>query len=146
MFFKVFKKIITNSCIYYTFLITAFYTFGLLAEDSTGWIPTLRIAYSLLGFSVGFSALNAFTARMKTGFAAKFFLHFPVTAVLYYLIFVLGGGFRENGGTTLAAMIVFAFLYAVGTVIVLIVRRLLSPKGTETQNGDGTRYTSMFQK
>ena len=47
-FLMLFKKILTKGCIYYTVIITAFYTFGLLAESSSQWIPTLRIAYSLL--------------------------------------------------------------------------------------------------
>ncbi len=134
------KRILTNGCIFYTVLITAFYTFGLLAEGASGWIPTLRIAYSLLGFSVGFSALNELLASVPLGFAPRVLLHLVSTALLYYLIFVLGGGFRQNGGTTLAAMLAFAVLYAVGLAIVLIARWLFGPKKTDSE------YKSIFDK
>lgn len=141
-----FKKILTNTCIFYTLLITAIYTFGLLADTSGHWIPTVRIAYSLLGFSLGFAALNEVTKKLKFGFVPKYFLHLAVSALLYYLIFVLGGGFHKNGGSTLAAMLVFAFVYAIGTVIVLVLRWLFGTKEKGSKKANGGEFKSIFDK
>lgn len=140
------KKILTKTCVYYTVIITAFYTFGLLMNNSAQWIPTLRIAYSLLGFSLGFSALNEGIKRAKISFPAKFAVHLLSSAVLYYLIFVIGGGFLKNGGSTLAAMIVFAFVYAIGAVIILVLRWLLGTKKKEAGKADEAEYNSIFKK
>lgn len=141
-----FKKILTKGCIYYTVIITAFYTFGLLAESSSQWIPTLRIAYSLLGFSMCFSAVSETVKLLKVGFAAKFFLHLGISALIYYLIFVLGGGFHQNGGSTLAAMLVFAFVYALGTVVFLVIRWLLGAETKTKEKKKGEEYKSIFDK
>lgn len=141
-----FKKILTNGCVYYTVIITAFYTFGLLAENGSQWIPTLRIAYSLLGFSLCFSALNELLKKRKFGFAPKLFLHFGISALVYFLLFVLGGGFHQNGGSILAAMLVFSAVYALGAVIVLLFRWLFGLGTKETKPKKADEYKSIFDK
>ena len=140
------KKILTNGCVFYTVILTAFYTLGLLAEDGVQWIPTLRIAYSLLIFSLCFSALNEGVKRLPVSFPGKVFSHLAASAILYYLVFVLGGGFHKNGGSTLAAMLVFAFVYAIGTVIVLVIRRLFGTKEKDAKKANGGDFKSIFDK
>lgn len=148
------KKILINGCVFYTITITAFYTFGLLAENSTQWIPTLRIAYSLLAFSMCFSAVNEVVGALRLGFVPRMGIHFAVNAVLFYLIFVLGGGFHTNGGSTLAAMLCYVFVYAIGAVIAAVLRYLFADtvkaadkaKGRAKEIQEPEEYKSLFQK
>ena len=149
------KKILTNGCIYYTVMITLFYTFGLLAGNSTQWIPTLRIAYSLLAFSMCFSAVNEGVSQLRWNFLPRMGLHFGVNGVLFYLIFVLGGGFHTNGGSTLAALLCYVFVYAIGALIVCMLRYLFadSVKGMDRAKGrtkgreePEEEYQSLFGK
>ncbi len=144
------KKILTLGCIIYTILITAVYTFGLLFNDTGLWIPTLRIAYSLLGFSMGASAVYVLLDGLRLPFDGKLPLHFIATALLYYLIFVIGGGFSENGSSVLAAMLIFLAIYALGAIIVLVMRWLLKDNGeqkkkTNKKNDTSDNYQSIFK-
>lgn len=148
------KKILTNGCVYYTVLLTAFYTFGLLAENASQWIPTLRIAYALLIFSMGFSAVSTLVGSLRMGFAPRLAIHFVVSAILFYLSFVLGGDFVSNGGSALAAMLCYIFVYAVGALIVVMLRYLFSDivqkrdaeKGRSREAQKPEEYQPMFQK
>jgi len=144
------KKILTNGCIFFTIIITAFYTFGLVIDKSGQWIPTLRVAYSLLGFSMLFSALCTAVGKMRMTYLPKLAIHFAACAVLYYLVFVLGGGFAKNGGSTLAAMIVFLFVYVLGAVVVSVGRRLTKDEKktnrSKKNDGDEDDYKSIFNK
>ena len=137
------KKILTNGCVFYTVILTAFYTLGLLAEDGVQWIPTLRIAYSLLIFSLCFSALNEGVKRLPVSFPGKVFSHLAASAILYYLVFVLGGGFHKNGGSTLAAMLIFAAVYAIGFLFFAVFRWLF---GSKKREKEAKEYKSIFQK
>ncbi len=137
------KKILTNGCVFYTVIITAFYTLGLLAEDGVQWIPTLRIAYSLLIFSLCFSALNEGVKRLPVSFPGKVLSHLASSALLYYLVFVLGGGFHKNGGSTLAAMLIFAAVYAIGFLFFAVFRWLFGFKKKEKATEE---YKSIFRK
>lgn len=137
------KKILTNACVYYTVIITVFYTFGSLVNNST-LIPNLRM-YALLGFSLCFSALNEGLKKIKFSFAIKFLLHLAASGLLYYLSFIVGSGLHKNSGQAIAGMIVFTFVYLIGTVILLVTRRV-SAKKTKSQKGAKEEYTSMFKK
>ena len=137
------KKILTNGCVFYTVILTAFYTLGLLAEDGVQWIPTLRIAYSLLIFSLCFSALNEGVKRLPVSFPGKVFSHLAASAILYYLVFVLGGGFHKNGGSTLAAMLILAAVYAIGFLFFAVLRWLF---GSKKREKEAKEYKSIFQK
>lgn len=148
-----FRKILTNGCVAYTVIILAFYTFGLMAGN-TSWIPTQRIAYSLLVFAMCFSALNEAVGRVRLTFPARLGIHFAACAVLYFFIFVIGGGFHKNGGSILAALLCYLFVYAVGAVIVCVCRYLFADTVREKETAAGQAketqkpedYKSMFDR
>ncbi len=147
----VFKKILTHGCVFYTVLMTLFTLGSFLLYGSELKAITVRLVLSLLCISMGLSAVNVLTGKLKLPFGGKLCIHFVSTALLYYLIFVLCGGLLENGTGTLAAMLIFLAAYALGTAAVLIKKRLAKnsgekPEGQTAKNDENGEYHSIFKK
>jgi len=53
-------------------------------------------------------------------------------------MFVLGGGFQSNGGSVVVAMGCYLFVYAIGTLLVLMIRYL---KGDSSKKQKGSAHT-----
>ncbi len=127
-----FKKTVTGACVFYTFFITALYLLGVYVDSH--WIPTLHIVFSLLLFSLVLSAANSFLFTDRLVFSLRLLIHFMVTTFVFYIIFVVWGGFQANGGSVLTALLVYAFVYLICALIVFMYRYLTAEMRTSAKS------------
>ncbi len=133
------KKILTDSCIIYTLLITLVYFLG--AFISATWIPTVKMVISLLFFSVILSLGNEFLKSNILVYPIRLFIHFIATSLIFYIVFIVWGGLLQNGGKFLITF----FLYTLVYVIVTVISRLISYIRSEKSTANKT-YDSLYSK
>ncbi len=125
------KKTISSACVFYTFFITALYLLGVYVDAH--WVPTLQMVLSLLMFSFILSAANTFLFSDKLIFSLRFLIHFVITTTVFYMVFVLWGGFQANGGSVLAALFVYLFVYLLAALLVFLYRYLTAELRTSAK-------------
>ncbi len=139
---KLLKKAALQACVIYTVLLTAVYTLGAFVNSS--WVPTVQMVYSCLGLSLAVALLNLFLFSDRLVFFMRLLIHFVSIGVIFYLMFVVWGGYRANGGSVLTAMLVYLFVYIICAAIVGAYRYLISGDN-KRKSADG-EYRSMFDK
>lgn len=133
------KKTVSNACVFYTVFITAVYLLGVYVDSN--WIPTLHIVFSLLLFSFVISVANSFLFSNKLVFSLRLLIHYLITTIVFYIVFVLWGGFQSNGGSVLTAILVYSFAYLICAVFVFMYRYITA----ETRNA-GKKYDKIFDE
>ncbi len=139
---KLLKKAVLQACVIYTILLTAVYTLGAFVNSS--WVPTVQMVYSCLGLSLAVALLNLFLFSDKLVPSLRLFIHFVSVGVIFYLMFVVWGGYKANGGSTLIAMLIYLFVYIICAAIVGVYNYLTSDD-SKSDSTDG-EYKSMFNK
>lgn len=135
------KKILTSACVIFTVLFTFIYTLGISVNNE--WLPTLGMLYSLLAFSLVLSAMNKYLFSNSLVLGVRILFHYIVTALAFYLLFVIASGFAKNGGSATTIMIVFSIIYALYAAIVAI---FCGTKGSkkEKKSKKNSEYKKMF--
>ncbi len=134
------RKIISDGCIFYTILTLLLYTGGMLASTrEREWIPTLGMLFTVLLFSVLFAAANYSVSHTKLTGALKLLFHYGVTALIFYVLFILWGGFSSSPATVLILMLAFTLVYAIAALLVFLVRYVSG--GAKNKQ---TKYESQF--
>lgn len=131
------KKTLCHSCVFYTFFITALYLLGVYVDSH--WVPTLHMIFSLLLFSFVLAAANSFLFSNKLVFSLRLLIHYITTTLVFYIVFVLWGGFQANGGSVLSALLVYTFVYLICAVLVFMYRYITAEIQTS-----GKEYKSVF--
>ncbi len=134
---NLFKKLISHSAIIYSLLVTSVYTLG--AAVNSAWIPTTKMVYGCLAFSVILSVLNLFLFSRMLIFPLRLLIHYAASALMFYLLFALWGGYLQNGGSVIIALLLYTFSYAMIGVIIGIYRYITS----ENENSS-KKYTKKF--
>ena len=98
------------------------------------------MVYSCLGFSLVLSALNLFLFSDKLVFALRLLIHFIASTFIFYMLFIVWGGYKSNGGSVLTALLVFVFAYVLCGAIVGIYRYLT----VDNDGAKGEEYKSIF--
>lgn len=135
------KKILSDGCIFYTVITLVLYTGGMLFSTvEREWIPTLGMMFTVLLFSVLFSAANYVVIHTKLTAVLKLLLHFAVTTVIFYVLFILWGGFAARGSAVLVILLTYTLVYAIAALVFFAVRRVrASVKNTDA------KYENLFQ-
>lgn len=131
------KKTAAHACVFYTFFITALYLLGVYVDSH--WVPTLHMVFSLLLFSFVLAAANSFLFSNRLVFTLRLLIHFVTTSIVYYIVFVLWGGYQANGGSVLTALLVYAFVYLICTLLVFMYRYITAEIRTSNK-----AYTNAF--
>ena len=132
---------IKDGCFIFTVITVITYTVGmLLSTAEKSFIPTLSLIYMFLGLSIGLGFANKLLANKKMSLAPRLALHFTVSAVLYYVVIVLCGGFSESGASTIIAMGIFLIIYLVFALIYCLIN-----KKTESKKNAKKEYKSVFR-
>lgn len=143
------KKTSTGACVFFTFFVTALYLLGVYVDSN--WVPTLNMIFSLLLFSFVLSASNSFLFSDKLVFSLRMLIHYVITTVVFYIIFVLWGGFQSNGGSVLTAILVYSFAYLICAIFVFMYRYVTaglrrSNEGYSSIFEEKNSYTPQFDK
>ena len=144
------KKILTSACVIFTVLFTFIYTLGVSINYE--WLPTLGMLYSLLAFSLVLSAMNKYLFSNSLVLGVRILFHYVVTALAFYLLFVVASGFLKNGGSAVTIMIVFSVIYALFAAVVSIVscikpkssKSCSNSKNNKKKSKKETEYKKMF--
>ncbi len=140
--FSILSKIIAHGCVYYTVTSLLLYVGGLLFSTiEREWIPTLDMLLLLLLFTVSFSAANQMVLHAKLPMGVKLLIHYVATLLIFYVVFILWGGFSKNGSSVLVLLLAFTLVYGIGTLIFTIVRHIRA--GTANRNKE---YDAQFKK
>ena len=135
------KKIINSACVIFTLLFAFIYTLGVTVNPD--WIPTIGMMYSLLAFAFVLSAMNLYLFSKNLVLGLRLLIHYVVTALSFYVLFVVASGFMRNGGSALTIMVSFSVTYALFAAVVAIFNGAKgSDKKKKTQKK--TEYKSMF--
>ena len=119
------KQILSDGCVFYTVLTLLLYTGGMLASDrEREWIPTLGMMFTVLLFSVLFAAVNYTVSHAKLPSVLKLLLHYAVTTVIFYVLFILWGGFAKNASTVLVVLVTYTLLYIIIALLLFVIRYL----------------------
>ena len=122
------KKIAGSACVFYSFFITALYLLGAYVDSN--WIPTLHMVFSLLLFSFVLAAANAFLFSDRLVFSLRLLIHYGITTFVFYIVFVLWGGFQANGGSVLTALLLYTFVYLIGALFIFMYRYITAENRT----------------
>lgn len=134
------KRTASQGCMIFTVLIVALYIIGFLIDRSGNWIPSFNTVWIVLGVSFAAAAAE----RILDGGEAtpiKIILNFAVCLAGYILVFVIGGGYSENGSAVLISLLVFAAVYIIANLVrytVIGIRR--------RHDSEGEDYTPAFKK
>ncbi len=133
------KKMVCHACVFYTFFITALYLLGVYVDSN--WVPTLHMVFALLLFSFVLAAANSFMFSDKLIFALRLLIHYILTTIVFYIIFILWGGFQANGGSVLTALLVYSFAYLICALIIFMYRYITAEIRTSNQ-----KYKNAFEE
>lgn len=131
------KKVLTQACVFYTFLITAVYLLG--ASVDSAWLPKPSMIGALLVFSAVLAIGNTFLFSNKLVFPLRLLVHYVMTTIVFYIVFVLWGGYKDNGGSVLTVLLVYTFAYVLCALIVAGYRYL-----TAEFRKDNSEYKQLF--
>lgn len=131
------KKIISQACVFYTVLITATFLLGAFVDSS--WLPKPSMVLALLVFSLILAAGNSFLFSDRLVFPLRLLIHYIATTIVFYIVFVLWGGYRDNGGSVITVLLVYTFAYGICALIVAGYRYLTAELRT-----DKSEYKKQF--
>lgn len=138
------KKImdtVKNGCLMFTVITVLSYVAGtLMSSENKAFIPTLKWILLFLAFSIVLAFANLLLKSKKYSRGLCLLFHFAASAVLYFIVVVLCGGFIANGSQTLIAMALFLLIYGVFAIIFALTGSSKKIKKNKTEN-----YSSMFK-
>ena len=138
----VISEIISRGCIYYTVTSLLLYTGGMLFSTfEREWIPTLGMLIMLLAFTLLFAAINRLLLPSRLPAVLKLLIHYATTTLIFYVIFILWGGFSDKGSSVLVILLTYTVVYLICTLIRLAVHHVR----TETRT-NGEKYDTQFDK
>ncbi len=146
-FSEKFKNIISEGCIINTALLIVMYLVGVSLDE--GFIPTLGRFFGILVYSLVLAFANSifFSSKMKV--FPRLLIHFFSTAAVFYIMFVVLGGYKTNAGSIIAIFGLYLVVYAVVAAIVAAVRSILKADENEKKEykkvyGKKNDYKSQF--
>ena len=139
--FSKIKAILSSACVIFTLIFTAVYTLGMAVNIE--WIPTLSVLYSILAFSVILSFANAFLSSNLLVLGVRLIIHYAISAVSFYVLFIVASGYFLAGGNVLTIMIAFTVIYAIFAAVWAIVKST-KPRAKKEKKQTEQEYKKMF--
>lgn len=133
------KHIISEGCVINTVLIVAMYALGLTVD--AGLIPTFSRVIGVLGYSIVLALANSLFFASKMKVFPRLLIHFLSTAAVFYIMFVLVGGYKASAGSLVAVIASYLVVYAIVAAVVAAVRSILAADKKEKQE-----YKKVYDK
>lgn len=115
-------RIFSRACVYFTVATLALYTGGMLVSGiEHEWIPTLKMMYIVFVFSLLFSAVNQLVLPAKWSGVLKLLVHYPLSLLIFYVLFIVWGGYTASASSVLILLVFFTLLYAAGALIRMLI-------------------------
>ena len=138
-FMKEIKKILSDACVYFT--ASEFVLLAVAAPENGGTVGrflSLGAAGMIFAACLMMSALNL-VFRLELSGALKVLIHFTGSLIAFSLVFIVIPKAYADFGAIFVRLGIFAVLYAVIAVIVLIVRGIAA-----NRRSDDLEYESQF--
>ena len=103
------------------------------------WIPTLKMMCMLFLFSLLFSAANEIMRSKKMAGILKILLHYAATTLIFYVVFILWGGYDASASAVLVILLAYTLVYIAGSLLVYFLHYIHSLK-----KSNASRYESQF--
>ncbi|MCR5262679.1 MAG: DUF3021 family protein [Clostridiales bacterium] len=109
MVWKYFRdNILYPGCLIFTVCVFVFAVLASMAQ-AMNLVPGLIYMFLLFVFSLLFAALNLLF-RSRFSKAAQILLHFAGLTTAFVIVFILAGGYYQNGGQAVAVIMLFYVL------------------------------------
>ena len=125
---KLLKTAFTEACVFYSVAVTAVYLLGYSVNSV--WVPTLPMVMGLLLFSLLLGLTDRFLFSDLLVFPLRLILHYVGTAVGFWLLFGVMGGYEGSG---LTVWLIYTFAYALILTIVMVYRWLTADLRNQKQ-------------
>ena len=132
---KLLKTAFTEGCIFYTLAITSVYLLGYSVNSL--WVPTISMVLGLLLFSFLLGLADRFLFSDLLVFPLRLILHYVGTAIGFWLLFGIMGGYEGSG---LTVWLIYTFAYALIMTIVMVYRWLTADLRNQKQD-----YSKKFE-
>ena len=136
-FWKSLKKSLTEACVIFC-VIFAFIAIFVLSMDKAEGLYSLGQTFLFFIYAVIFALANAILRTKSMSFGLRIFLHFAITAIGFYLCFLL---FMGMGGTQ---AIIGIFFYALVYTVVAVIIGLLMARFRKIKNAHSD-YEKKFE-
>ncbi len=128
---------LARACIWFTVLILALYTGGMIVSGiEREWIPTMKMVWMVLVFAIAFEASNQIVLKAPLAAPLRLAIHYAVTLFVFFVVFIVWGGYTERPSSVLVILIVFTLLYAAGALVFFGIRSLLRNARNRTETYD----------
>ncbi len=136
------KRILTHACVYFTAASLMLYTGGMIASGiERQWIPTLSMMYAVFAFSVLFSLVNQIVWNTRLAGVLKVLIHYAATTAIFYVMFILWGGYTASPSSVLVILMAYTMIYAAASLFIFLLRYIFSSKKNNT-----AAYSSQFSR
>ena len=138
----VIKRILTNACVYFTAFSLVLYTGGMIASGiERQWIPTLSMIYAVFAFSILFSAVNQIVWNTRLAGVLKILIHYVATTAIFYVMFILWGGYTASPSSVLIILMAYTLVYAAASLFIFLLRYIFSSK-----KNNSSAYSTQFSR
>ena len=139
---SIIRKIFAHACVYFTAASLALYTGGMLLSGlEHTWIPTMQMMYTVFFFSLLFSAVNEAVRSTRMSGVLKVLLHYAATTVIFYVMFILWGGFSSSPSSVLVILLAYTFIHAAFSLFAFLMRYIFS-----VRKSNSSSYQTQFDK
>jgi len=131
---------IKNGCSVFTLITVISYTVGMIiSNEEKAYIPSLKSIYIYLCFSILFAFACRLLTNKKMNMVLRLLIHFIISASLFFLVIVIGGGLSGSGFATIIFMFAFAVIYLVFALIFALISKKKEKKANSEKH-----YSSLF--
>ena len=121
--FDIICRIVYPTALYFTVVTLLLYIIGAAVSDgASNMIPTLRTILIIFGFSLVFNLANMILTAKKLHISLRITLHFVITALAFYILFINASDYNVNGSFTIVLLLIYTVVYAAICAVVLAVR------------------------
>ena len=136
-FWKTLKRSLTEACVIFC-VIFAFIAIFVLSMDKAEGLYSLGQTFLFFIYAVIFAIANAILRTKSLSFGLRLFLHFTITAIGFYLCFLL---YMGMAGTQ---AVIGIFFYAVAYAICAIIIAIFVSRFRRIKN-DNSEYEKKFK-
>lgn len=117
-------NMLKNSCVTFTVIVLALYSAGMaFSTEEQKWIPTFTMVWMVLVFSLMLNLAGLLMKIERLNLAVRVILHYITIAVVFYIVFLLWGGYGDKGSLIIGLMLIFTVVYAVAMAITLCIKK-----------------------
>ncbi len=137
-FLKSLYNTFKSGCVIFTILVFVFYILGNVISSAVQ-VLTLFNMFLLLLFSIWFALANYLLNRKSINIVVRVLIHFLLTVVGFFVIFIYMAGNFENKSRAFIITVGFAVLYIIIAAITLFFKNILKKKDNDKQ-----KYESVY--